>query len=129
VFCPWPDFEEVMRRENIPLFALESRDAIKDFDFIGFTMQYEMSYTNVLNMLDLANIPIKSVDRTDSDPIVCAGGPCTCNIEPMSNFFDFAMSDIGEFILLIKRIVYGIIFSRKTLVIGFVLYYLIIYII
>ena len=96
VFAPWVDFEEVMRKNNIPLFALESRDPIKDFDFIGFTLQYEMSYTNVLNMLDLAGLPIRSVDRTDSMPIVCAGGPCACNPEPIADFIDLFFLGEGE---------------------------------
>ncbi len=96
VFCPWPDFEEVMRRENIPLFALESRDAIKDFDFIGFTMQYEMSYTNVLNMLDLAGLPLKSKERKSLSPLVVAGGPCVCNPEPIADFIDLFFLGEGE---------------------------------
>jgi len=96
VFAPWTDFEEVMRENNIPLFALESRDAIKDFDIIGFTMQYEMSYTNVLNMLDLAGLPLKSADRPDLSPLVVAGGPCVCNPEPIADFIDLFFLDEGE---------------------------------
>ena len=96
VFAPWTDFEEVMRENNIPLFALESRDAIKDFDFIGFTLQYEMAYTNVLNMLDLAGIPLRSADRDDSHPIVVAGGPCVCNPEPLADFIDIFFLGEGE---------------------------------
>lgn len=96
VFAPWTDFEEVMRENNIPLFALESRDAIKDFDIIGFTMQYEMSYTNVLNMLDLAGIPLKSADRPDLSPLVVAGGPCVCNPEPIADFIDLFFLGEGE---------------------------------
>ncbi len=88
VFAPWIDFEEVMRKNDIPLFALESRDPISEFDFIGFTMQYEMSYTNLLNMLDLGGIPIRSEDRKDLMPIVVAGGPCVCNPEPIADFVD-----------------------------------------
>ena len=88
VFAPWLDFEEVMSQNNIPLFALESRDSIKDFDFIGFTLQYEMSYTNVLNMLDLAGLPVRAKDRESLAPIVVGGGPCACNPEPMADFFD-----------------------------------------
>ncbi len=96
VFAPWTDFEKVMRENNIPLFALESRDAIKDFDFLGFTLQYEMSYTNVLNMLDLAGLPLKSKDRDFSMPIVVAGGPCACNPEPIADFIDIFFLGEGE---------------------------------
>lgn len=96
VFAPWLDFEEVMRRENIPLFALESRDPIKDFDFIGFTLQYEMAYTNVLNMLDLAGVPLKSKDRHGISPLVVAGGPCVCNPEPLADFVDIFFLGEGE---------------------------------
>ncbi len=96
VFAPWPDFENVMRQNDIPLFALESRDAIKDFDFIGFTLQYELSYSNVLNMLELAGVPLLSKDRTDFTPIVVAGGPCTCNAEPLADFVDIFFLGEGE---------------------------------
>ncbi len=96
VFAPWTDFEEVMRENNIPLFALESRDAVKDFDIVGFTMQYEMSYTNVLNMLDLAGLPLKSKDRPDLSPLVVAGGPCVCNPEPIADFIDLFFLGEGE---------------------------------
>ncbi|MBQ8549836.1 MAG: TIGR03960 family B12-binding radical SAM protein, partial [Clostridia bacterium] len=96
VFNPWIDFQEVMRENNIPLFALESRDPIKDFDFIGFTLQYELSYTNVLNMLDLAGVPLRSADRKDLSPIVVAGGPCACNPEPMADFIDLFFLGEGE---------------------------------
>ncbi|HHV96926.1 MAG TPA: TIGR03960 family B12-binding radical SAM protein [Clostridiaceae bacterium] len=94
VFAPWTDMEEIMRQKGIPLFALETKDPISDFDFIGFTLQYEMSYTNVLNMLDLAGIPIRSKDRTEQHPFVCAGGPCACNPEPLADIIDFFV--IGE---------------------------------
>ncbi len=96
VFAPWLDFEEVMRRENIPLFALESREPIKDFDFIGFTLQYEMAYTNLLNMLDLAGLPLKSKDRKNLSPLVVAGGPCACNPEPLADFVDLFFLGEGE---------------------------------
>lgn len=96
VFAPWLDFEQVMRENNIPLFALESRDSIKDFDFIGFTLQYEMSYTNILNMLDLAGVPIKSCDRDGLSPLVVAGGPCACNPEPLADFIDLFFLGEGE---------------------------------
>ena len=96
VFAPWVDMEEVMRENNIPLYALESGDAIKDFDILGFTMQYELSYTNVLNMLDLAGLPIRSKDRTALTPIIIAGGTCVCNSEPMAEFFDITLPGDGE---------------------------------
>ena len=96
VFAPWIDFEEVMRKNGIPLFALESRDPIKDFDFIGFTLQYEMSYTNILNMLDLAGVPLKSCDRKDLSPVVVVGGPCVCNAEPLAEFVDLFFLGEGE---------------------------------
>ncbi len=96
VFAPWTDMEQKMRENNIPLFALESKEAIRDFDFLGFTLQYEMSYTNILNMLDLAGIPLLSSERKDSDPFICAGGPCACNPEPLADFIDFFMIGDGE---------------------------------
>ena len=96
VFAPWLDFEEVMRENNIPLFALESRDPISEFDFIGFTLQYEMAYTNVLNMLDLAGIPMRSKDRNENHPLVVAGGPCVCNAEPLADFIDIFFLGEGE---------------------------------
>ena len=96
-FAPGIDFEEIMRKNDIPLYALESLDPVKDFDFIGFTMQYELSYTNVLNMLDLAGIPIFAKDRTDKlTQIVVAGGPCVCNPEPLADFFDLFILGEGE---------------------------------
>ena len=96
-FAPSGDFEAIMRENNIPLYALESLDPIKDFDFIGFTMQYELSYTNVLNMLDLAGIPIFAKDRTQElTQIVIAGGPCVCNPEPLADFFDIFVLGEGE---------------------------------
>ncbi len=96
VFAPWVDMEEVMRENSIPLYALESGDAIKNFDILGFTMQYELSYTNVLNMLDLAGLPVRSKDRTSLTPIVIAGGTCVCNSEPMAEFFDITLPGDGE---------------------------------
>ena len=96
-FAPGEDFEEIMRKNDIPLYALESLDPIKDFDFIGFTMQYELSYTNVLNMLDLAGIPIYARERTSElTQIVIAGGPCVCNPEPLADFFDVFVLGEGE---------------------------------
>lgn len=96
VFAPWIDFEKVMRENDIPLFALESRDAVKAFDFVGFTLQYELSYTNILTMLNLAKIPLKCCERTDTDPIVVAGGPCACNAEPLADFIDIFFLGEGE---------------------------------
>ncbi len=96
VFAPWVDFEEVMRENNIPLFALESHDSVKDFDIIGFTLQYELCYTNVLNMLDLAGIPLFSKDRTELKNLVVAGGPCACNPEPLADFVDIFFLGEGE---------------------------------
>lgn len=96
VFAPWLDMEELMKEKNIPLFALESGDSITDFDFIGFTLQYELSFTNVLNMLKLADIPIKSEDRKSLGQIVVAGGPCACNPEPLAPFIDIFFIGEGE---------------------------------
>ncbi len=94
VYSPWIDLDREMRTRHIPLFALESQDPIKDFDFLGITLQYEMCYTNILQVLDLSGIALKAVERTDDDPIVIGGGPCTYNPEPIADFFD--MFYIGE---------------------------------
>lgn len=99
VFAPWVDMEELMRKNNVPLFALESSDEIKDFDVIGFTLQYELCYTNVLNMLDLAGVPVRSADRKSLTPLVIGGGPCVCNAEPISDFFDLTLPGEGEEVL------------------------------
>ena len=96
VYSPWLDLDAIMRRDNIPLFALESQDPIKDFDFLGITIQYEMCYTNILQVLDLAQIPLLSKDRTDDCPIVIGGGPCTYNPEPIADFFDLFYIGEGE---------------------------------
>ena len=96
VFAPWIDFEKVMRDNDIPLYALESRDSIRDFDFVGFTLQYELSYTNILTMLELGGIPLKANERDDSYPIVVAGGPCACNPEPLADFIDIFFLGEGE---------------------------------
>lgn len=96
VFAPWFDMEEQMRKLGIELFALESKDALKEFDIIGFTLQYELSYTNVLNMLDLAGLPVRASDREDLHPIVVAGGPCACNPEPLADFIDVFLLGEGE---------------------------------
>ena len=94
VYSPWVDLDRIMREENIPLFALESQDPVRDFDFLGITLQYEMCYTNILQILDLSGIPLHASDRTSRDPIVIGGGPCTYNPEPIAEFFD--MFYIGE---------------------------------
>lgn len=96
VFAPDTDMEEQMRKNNIELFALESEDPIKNFDMIGFTLMYELSYTNVLNMLDLAGIPLRSADRQSLTPIICCGGPCACNPEPIADFVDIVFLGDGE---------------------------------
>ncbi|ADL07516.1 TIGR03960 family B12-binding radical SAM protein [Thermosediminibacter oceani] len=100
VFAPWVDFEEIMRERGIPLFSLESKSPLSEFDFVGFSLQYEMSYSNVTNMLDLAGIPLFSKDRTDRDPIVIAGGPCAYNPEPLAEIIDlFVIGEAEEVIL------------------------------
>ncbi len=96
VYSPWDDCDKVLRREGIPLFALESQDPVKNFDFLGFTLQYEMCYTNILQVLDLSGIPFYSKDRTWDDPIVIGGGPCTYNPEPIADFFDIFYIGEGE---------------------------------
>lgn len=96
VYAPWTDMEELMRQNNIPLFALESQEAINKFDIVAFTLQYEMSYTNIINMLDLAGIPIWSKDRKENDPIICAGGSCAYNPEPLADIIDFFYIGEGE---------------------------------
>ena len=96
VYSPWIDLDKIMREQNIPLFALESQDPIKDFDFLGITIQYEMCYTNILQILDLAQIPINSADRGEEYPIVIGGGPCTYNPEPLADFFDIFYIGEGE---------------------------------
>lgn len=93
-FAPWDDMEQVMRSNGVPLFALESKDSLKDFDFVGFTLQYEMSYTNIVNMLDLSNIPLLSEERGEGEPFVVFGGPCAYNPEPLADIADFFI--LGE---------------------------------
>lgn len=96
VFAPWTDMEEELRKAHIPLFALESRDPLTKFDFLGFTLQYEMSYSNILNMLDLAGIPLLASERDITMPFVHAGGPCAFNPEPLADFIDFFCIGEGE---------------------------------
>lgn len=97
VFAPWPDMEEEMKKEGIPLFSLETKTPVKEFDFVGFSLSYEMSYTNVVNMLMLSDIPIYSKDRGEDCPFIYAGGSCTYNGEPMADFFDFYTIGEGEY--------------------------------
>ena len=94
VYSPWTDLDKIMREKKIPLFALESQDPIKEFDFLGITLQYEMCYTNILQILDLSQIPLLASERTWDSPIVIGGGPCAYNPEPLADFFD--MFYIGE---------------------------------
>jgi len=94
VFAPWFDFQKLLRELNYPLYGLESKRGLKEFDLIGFSLQYEMSYTNILTMLSLAGIPLRAGERSREDPIIIAGGPCAFNPEPLADFFDFFL--IGE---------------------------------
>ena len=94
VYSPWPDLEKIMREEHIPLFMLESQEEVRCADFLGITLQYELCYTNVLQVLDLSGIPLRAAERTDADPVVMGGGPCTYNPEPIAPFFDLFY--IGE---------------------------------
>ena len=96
VYSPWLDLDRVMREEKIPLFALESQDPVKNFDFLGITIQFEMCYTNILQILDLSGIPLHAADRTAEDPFVIGGGPCTYNPEPLADFFDIFYIGEGE---------------------------------
>ena len=96
VYSPWNDMDKVMREQQIPLFALESQDPIKDFDFLGITIQYEMCYTNILQVLDLAQLPLEASQRTKEHPFVIGGGPCTYNPEPLADFFDLFYIGEGE---------------------------------
>ncbi len=96
VFAPWPDMEEKMRKNNIPLFALESKDEIKDFDIMAISMQYELCYTTAINMIDLAGIPMYASERSEDAPIILGGGPCAYNPEPVADFFDIFSIGEGE---------------------------------
>lgn len=96
VFSPWVDLDRIMREKNIPLFALESQDPVKDFDFLGITLQYEMCYTNILQVLELSGIPLHADERGEEDPIVIGGGPCAYNPEPLAVFFDLFYMGEGE---------------------------------
>ena len=96
VYSPWTDLDKILHEKNIPLFALESQDPIRDFDFLGITIQFEMCYTNILQILDLSQIPLHASERTEADPIVIGGGPCTYNPEPLADFFDIFYIGEGE---------------------------------
>ena len=96
VFSPWTDMDKEMRSEGIPLFALESQDPVRDFDFLGITLQFEMCYTNILQILDLSGIPLSAHERTEKDPFVIGGGPCAYNPEPLADFFDLCYIGEGE---------------------------------
>ncbi len=117
-FAPWDDMADQMRREKIPLFSLETRTPIREFDIVGFTLQYEMCYSNVLLMLDLAGIPFYAKDRAEEDPLVVAGGPCAFNAEPVADFFDIVFvgegeEQIGQFMDLYDRCKKAGDFSKK----------------
>ena len=96
VYSPWTDLDKIMREQDIPLFTLETQDKVRDFDFLGITIQYEMCYTNILQILDLSKIPLMATDRTKEDPIVIGGGPCAYNPEPLADFFDIFYIGEGE---------------------------------
>ncbi len=96
VYSPWPDLHQILKEEQIPLFALESQEPVKNFDFLGITLQYEMCYPNILQILDLSGIPFQTADRSEDDPIVIGGGPCVFNPEPIADFFDIFYIGEGE---------------------------------
>ena len=100
LFSPWTDLDTIMRKEGIPLFALESQDPIREFDFLGITIQFEMCYTNILQILELSQIPLHSCDRAENDPIVIGGGPCVYNPEPLAEFFDLFYIGEGETVMM-----------------------------
>ncbi|HDR90802.1 MAG TPA: B12-binding domain-containing radical SAM protein, partial [candidate division Zixibacteria bacterium] len=99
VFCPWKDMAEKLRENEIPLLSIESGTPLADFDVVGFSLEYELSYTNVLEMLDLARIPLRSADRGEEHPLIIAGGPSVFNPEPVADFFDLFVIGDGEEIL------------------------------
>ena len=96
VYSPWLDLDKILKEKKIPLFALESQDPVRDFDFLGITIQFEMCYTNILQILDLSQIPLHAADRTEEDPTVIGGGPCAYNPEPLAEFFDIFYIGEGE---------------------------------
>ena len=99
VCAPWTDMEAQMRGHDIPLCSLETDKVLRDFDFVGFTLQYELSYSNILNMLDLGKVPVLAAERGDNDPFVVVGGPCVYNPEPLADVFDMAVIGEGEEVL------------------------------
>jgi radical SAM superfamily enzyme YgiQ (UPF0313 family) len=101
-FAPWIDMEEKMIVNDIELYSLETKDPLNKFDIIGFTLQYEMCYTNILNMLRLGKVPLLAEDRKEDDPFVCAGGPCSYNPEPMADFIDFYVIGEGEEVIILN---------------------------
>ncbi|MDY0186014.1 MAG: B12-binding domain-containing radical SAM protein, partial [Desulfuromonadaceae bacterium] len=96
VYCPWPDMAEQLRQHASPLSSLESETPLAQFDIIGFTLQHELCYTNILHMLDLSGIPRRREDRSETDPIIIVGGPCAFNPEPLADFIDIALLGDGE---------------------------------
>lgn len=96
VYSPWPDLHKIMKEQEIPLFTLETQSSIKNMDFLGITIQYEMCYTNILQILDLSHIPFMAEERGEEDPLVIGGGPCTYNPEPLADFFDLFYIGEGE---------------------------------
>ena len=107
VFAPWRDMEAQLRKHAIPLYTLETYTPVRDMDFLAFTLQYEMSFTNILNVLDLAGIPLYAKDRTDQDPLIIAGGPTASNPEVLAPFIDFFYIGEGE-------VSYRELFARKS---------------
>ena len=106
VFMPWTDMIALMEQEQVPLFSLETRHPLRDFDVVGFTLQYEMSFTNILAMLHMGGIPLEGSERGEADPIVVAGGPCASNPEPLADFIDaFMMGDGEEVMLEVNRVI------------------------
>ena len=107
VYSPWIDLDKIMREQSIPLFTMETQDAVKDFDFLGITIQYEMCYTNILQILDLSQMPLLAKERGEEFPIVIGGGPCVYNPEPIADFFDlFYKYGVLGFILIVIFILY-----------------------
>ena len=104
VYSPWPDLDKIMREREIPLFGLESQEPVKCLDFLGITLQYEMCYTNILQVLDLSQIPLLAKDRAEDDPIVMGGGPCSYNPEPIADFLERERQDTGRFWIFIRTI-------------------------
>ena len=120
VFAPWGDMEEAMRRHDLPLWALESQHTVKDFDMIAFTIGYEMAYSNILNMLDLAGIAVWSRDRGEDEPFIVGGGPCVYNTEPIADFFDFFPESSSLFFIVCPgNTISRIFFSTSAAISGF----------